>query len=220
MNDLSILVVEDEIELQNQLVEYFELYFKKIYTASNGIEAYESYNINKPSVIFTDINMPKQNGLDFILKIRENDDKTPVVILTAHTDTSYLLSAVELNLVSYLLKPIKMDKLRETIEKILKNIKDNDILNLYDMYTWDKSLKLLFFNNEKVNLSKYELLFLEQLIQKKNITVSYEELHYFIYDDTEFSTDAIRSLVKRLRQKTSKDLIKSSYKEGYKIEIL
>lgn len=220
MNDLSILVVEDEIELQNQLVEYFELYFKKIFTASNGIEAYESYNINKPSVIFTDINMPKQNGLDFIQKIRENDDKTPVVILTAHTDTSYLLSAVELNLVSYLLKPIKMDKLRETIEKILKNIKDNDILNLYDMYTWDKSLKLLFFNNEKVNLSKYELLFLEQLIQKKNITVSYEELHYFIYDDTEFSTDAIRSLVKRLRQKTSKDLIKSSYKEGYKIEIL
>jgi len=220
MNNLSILVVEDEIELQNQLVEYFELYFKKIFTASNGIEAFESYNINKPSIIFTDINMPKQNGLEFIKKIRENDDSTPIVILTAHTDTSYLLTAVELNLVSYLLKPIKMDKLRETIEKILKNIKDNDVINLYDLYSWDKRLRLLFFNNEKVNLSKYELLFLELLIQKKNITVSYEELHYFIYDDTEFSTDAIRSLVKRLRQKTSKDLIKSSYKEGYKIEIL
>ena len=220
MNNLSILVVEDEIELQNQLVEYFELYFKKIFTASNGIEAFESYNANKPSIIFTDINMPKQNGLEFVKKIRENDDTTPVVILTAHTDTEYLLTAVELNLVSYLLKPIKMDKLRETIEKILKNIKDNDVINLYDLYSWDKSLKLLFFNNEKVNLSKYELLFLELLIQKKNITVSYEEIHYFIYDDTEFSTDAIRSLVKRLRQKTSKDLIKSSYKEGYKIEIL
>jgi len=51
--------------------------------------------------------MPKLNGLEFIKRVRVVDTKTPIVILTAHTDTSYLLNAIELNLVSYLLKPIE-----------------------------------------------------------------------------------------------------------------
>lgn len=219
MNNISILIVEDEIELKDQLVEYFEIYFTKVYDAADGLEAYNIYNKYKPNIIFTDINMPKSNGLEFIQKVRAVDKKTPIVILTAHTDTSYLLNAIELNLVSYLLKPIEASKLKETIEKILKNINSNNYIHLADEYSWNKESKLLFFKDTKLNLSNYELLFLECLILNKNTTVSHEVLHNFIYNEAAYSQNAISSLVKRLRQKTSKNIVKSSYKEGYKIEI-
>ena len=219
MNNISILIVEDEIELKDQLVEYFEIYFNKVYEATDGLEAYNIYNKYKPNIIFTDINMPKLNGLEFIKRVRVVDTKTPIVILTAHTDTSYLLNAIELNLVSYLLKPIEASKLKETVEKIMVTLQSDNYINLNDGYTWNTKSKLLYFKKNKLHLSNYELLFLECLISNKNKTVSHEHLHNFIYSEAAYSQNAISSLVKRLRQKTSKNIVKSSYKEGYKIEI-
>ena len=113
MNKISILIVEDELKLLEAYSKYLSLFCDQVFTATNGEEALEKYSKYKPDIILTDINMPKLDGIEFIEEIRKLEKKTKVIILTSHTETKYLLRAIELHLVTYLLKPVKMDKLKE-----------------------------------------------------------------------------------------------------------
>jgi len=218
MNNLTALVADDEPTVLDKLVQYLAIYFDTVYKARDGLEALEIYKDKSPDIILTDINMPKLNGLKLVEQIRKTDKKTKIIMLTAHTDTDYLIKAVELHLVSYLLKPIKIDELKNTITKAIEEIGQNNYIDLTNGYSWDDNSNSLLNKNKKIELSDYESLFIKCLVNKKNQSVSYEELHNYIYDMDDFSKDAISSLVKRIRQKTNKELILSCYRVGYKIE--
>jgi len=218
MNNLNILIVEDEIELRSSYVEYFKLYFKKIYLASNGEDALLLFKNQSIDIIFTDINMPKLDGISFIKQIRSIDTNVHIIIISAYESTDYLIEAIELNLITYLIKPVKIIDFKNTIEKIITKL-DKSCIELNHKYRWNTESLVLYLKNKKINLSNYEILFLDCLIKNKNKTVSHFDLHNYIYDDIEFTKDTLPSLVKRLRAKTSKNFITSSYKEGYKIEM-
>jgi len=225
MKNLSILVAEDDVMLRKALVDYISIFIDNIYQASNGIEAFTMYEKYKPNIIFTDINMPLLNGLDLIDKIRKIDKNIEIIIISAYTDTEYLLRAVELHLASYLVKPIEADKLKDTLLKSInialsKSKSSETIVKLSDNYHWDYKHKQLYLKDKKIKLSNYELLFMECLICSKNSTVSYEAIHRFVYEDKDYSKDSITSLVKRLRHKSSKNIVIASYREGYKIGLL
>lgn len=217
MKNLSLLIAEDESALREQLVESLGLMIDTVYEAKDGEEAYMHYQRYQPDIIVTDLEMPKLNGLELIAKIRAKDRHTQIIILSAHSDTHYLQKAVELNLTCYLIKPIPTGQLRESIIKAMANIKEQQNVVLADNYCWDSKKKLLYYEDKEVKLSHYELLFIERLIASKSQTVSFEDIHNYIYDMQEYSQDAISSLVKRLRKKTTKNIAVSCYKEGYKI---
>ncbi|MGB5792688.1 response regulator transcription factor [Poseidonibacter sp.] len=218
MNEISILIVEDETELLERLVKYVSIFCDTIYQATNGYEALCIHEKYKPSIILTDINMPKLTGIEFIEKIRQTDKNSQIIILSAHTHTQDFLKVIPLNLVSYLVKPIKMEQLKNTIlEAISKLMSKNNVL-LNNGYLWNKENKSLLYKNEVVSLTSYETAFVDCLASKVNQRVSYEEIHNYIYDYNDYSQDAIFTLVKRLRKKTQKDFVKSCFKFGYKIE--
>ncbi len=219
MNNISILVAEDDLELKKQLVEYLEMFFDTIYECENGKVALELYNQHKPNIIITDINMPEINGLKLIETIRIKDKETQIIILSAYTDINYMIHAVELNLVTYLIKPIESDKLKAAILKVIEQLKQEDSIYLNDGYIWKNSTSVLFLNTKQIKLTNYETLFLEALFKKVNKTVAYVDLHYYIYNDAEYSQAAIVSIVKRLKKKIPTGLVQSSYKEGYKIVV-
>lgn len=218
MKEISILIVEDEKNLRERLVKYISIFCEIIYEANNGIEALEIYNEYSPDIILTDINMPKLRGVEFIEEIRKKDQKSQVIILSAHTHTQDFLKIVPLNLVNYLVKPVKMDELKEVIFKAIANISNGFLIELNNGYSWDEEAKILYKQEDKIELTNYESAFLNCLISKINQQVSYEELHYCIYDLEEFSQDALFTLVKRIRKKTKKEFVKSCFKFGYKIE--
>jgi YesN/AraC family two-component response regulator len=213
----SVLIVDDEAVLREQIKESLELYIDNVYEASNGVEAYEVYQSKKPTVILTDIEMPKLNGLGFVEKIREHDQQTKIIILSAYTNVEYFQKAVKLYLVSYLVKPVPSGKLKEAVLEALEGLKPSQMLDLNDGYSWDQKSKTLWHGSREIKLTTYEQLLLECLIKAQGQSVSYEEIHYYVYDVEEFSQNAIASLVKRVRKKSSKDLIASVYKKGYKI---
>ncbi len=220
MNKISILIVEDELKLLEAYTKYIALFCSVIYTAINGEEALATYKKYKPDIVLTDINMPKLDGIHFIEKIRESDNETKIIILSAHTKTDYLLRAVKLNLVSYLVKPIKMDELKKIILQLKDEIYLNKKISLSYGYYWDPVSETLIYKNILVNLTSYEHAFMKRLVSTLNEGVSYEDLHYFIYKHEEYSLGAISSIVKRIRKKTTKELIKSCFKFGYMVERL
>ena len=95
LKSLTILYVEDEALIRQNAVEYLSRYCHIVLEASNGEEGYALYKQHSPDLIISDIKIPKLSGLEFASNIRLEDKKTPIIITTAHTDTEYLLKAVE-----------------------------------------------------------------------------------------------------------------------------
>lgn len=217
--DMNILYAEDEDFIRENVVEALEFMSINVTAVSNGKDAYEEYLKNKPDVIIADIEMPEMTGLELAEKIRQTDNETQIVIATAYTNTEYFLKAVELNLVKYLLKPIHIIELKNTLSLCMKNLKgnnnikyfnDNDYYNLQD--------NRLFVNNFEQKLDYHERLFLQLMLKYPNHVVCYEQIESTIWDEG-MSIAALRTLVKKLRQKLPKDVIENVSKTGYKIVV-
>lgn len=219
---ISILVAEDEEELREYLVEYLQLFFKNVYPAKCGQEAYSIYLDKSPDIILSDINMPNLDGLSMISKIREKDLRTKIIIMSAHSDKEKLLRAVELNLVTYLIKPIKLETLKELLFESVENLKlsSNKVYLGNNMY-WNKAESRLYSNAEHIVLKERESMLMELLCSNIQQAFLNEEIFHHLYakSDKEYSEYAITSLIKRLRSKLPKNIIQNEYGSGYKIRI-
>jgi DNA-binding response OmpR family regulator len=222
----SVLYAEDETNVRENYVMYLQKYFTVIYEASDGQEALDLYKTKTPDVIILDISMPFINGLEVANQIRENDIDTPIIILSAHSHEEKLLKAVKLQLLDYLIKPIKRDELESVINKAKHRIElrkrpdfDNKkVLLLKNNYVWDKNTNILYHKDKIVSLKKSESKLFEFFVEKFNQIVEPEEIHSYIHDyndDIKYNYTSIRNLISGLRKKLPKDMIENIYGKGY-----
>ena len=219
--NIKILYVEDDEIARENGIEYLENYFELIYDASDAIKALQLYEKYKPDIIITDIQMPKLNGLEFVKRIRQKDKKTQVIIITAFSDKDYLLKAIELGLVKYLVKPVREKEFEEALFLCINALEkdETNIIQLDEITFFDTFNKNLISNNEIVKLRVKELVFLELLIKNKNRYVSYEEIENYVWYDSVMTKDALKTLVKNIKTKIPKDLILNLTNSGYKIDV-
>jgi len=217
----SLLYVEDDTFIRQNAVEFLEDRFEKIYEAGSGKSGLEIFLQYKPDIIITDISMPHMNGLAFCREIRKSDQQTPIIITTAFTDTAYLLEAVELGLIKYLVKPIEEDTLCEALELCFAQLKKvyNHIVRLSPIHVYDILNHTLFKNDDVVKLTSREAKLLALLVKYHMRIVTYSEIENSIYFDKGMSEDALKSLVRNLRHKISKEVIENHSKIGYKIKL-
>ena len=217
----SLLYVEDEVLIRKAAVSFLEDQFSEIYEASDGVEAYLLYKQKHPDIIITDIQMPRMNGLQFCEKIRKEDDRTPVIILTAYSHKEYLLKATELNLVKYLIKPIQENALLEAISRAIEKIDtgSKSVIDVGDGYFYDGFNHLLTNGTDVMHLPALQSKLLAILIQNKGRVVSYQQLENEIYEDSAMSKDAIRSLVRDIRKVSYKGIIENISKVGYRVNL-
>jgi two-component system, OmpR family, response regulator VanR len=221
----KILFVEDEQAIRENYITYLKMFFSEVYEAEDGEKAYELYKLKKPDIMIIDINIPKLNGLELLEKIRDNDYSTKAIILTAHTDKSFLLKAVELKLTKYLVKPVTRKDLKEalalTIDELLKfNVTAIQKIDLSDEYSWDFGLKELKHHNIIVELTSKEKILLELLFSHKNRVFTYDEISDYVwgYNDS-ITLNGLKNIVKRLRKKLPENTILNIFNEGYKINL-
>ena len=219
--NIKILYIEDDEIARENGLEYLENFFENIYEASDAIIALQLYEKHKPDIIITDIQMPKLNGLEFVKRIRQKDKKTQVIIITAFSDKDYLLKAIELGLVKYLVKPVREKEFEEALFLCINALEkdETNIIQLDEITFFDTFNKNLISSNEMVKLRAKELNFLELLIKNKNRYVSYEEIENYVWNDSVMTKDALKTLVKNIKTKIPKDLILNLTNSGYKIAI-
>ena len=221
LKNLSVLYVEDEEHVRRNAVEYLERLCKNVYEAQDGKEALDVWKDHHPDIIVTDINMPRLDGIAMARYIREHDTKTQIIIATAHTDTDYLLSAVELQLVKYLVKPVTKEKLIGALEQSVKMIEDKSkfALPLSEECRYDAFAKLIVCKDKEIKLTKNELLFIDLLARHHSRVVAYQEIENAIWPYEGMSQDAIRSLVRGVRKKVPDGVIENVSGIGYKIRL-
>ncbi|RXJ83480.1 response regulator transcription factor [Arcobacter cloacae] len=219
--NIKILYVEDDEIARENGVEFLENFFEQIYAANDAIVALQLYEKYQPDIIITDIQMPKLNGLEFVKRIRQKDKKTQIIIITAFCDKEYLLKAIELQLVKYLVKPVKEKEFEEALFLCVNSLQEDNsnIVKLDENSYFDTFNKNLVIKDEIIKLRAKEILFLELLIKNKNRYVSYEEIENYVWVDSVMTKDALKTLVKNLKTKIPKDLIMNLTNSGYKIDV-
>ncbi len=218
LKDLTILYAEDEDGIRKNISNSLGYYVKEVIEASNGEEAYNLYCETNPDIILSDIHMPILNGIEFVKKVRETNRDIPIVMITAYTDKKYLLEAVELHMEKYIIKPIELDSLLESLEKCVfcLGLNKKVYLEIDEKYSFDYDKKELRYEEEVINLNKKELMFFEVLISNQNRITTYEELQTKVWQDDIMTDSALRSLVRNLRKKLPTDIILNLSGIGYR----
>lgn len=220
--NIKILCVENDKSIRQNQVDYLKFFFNTILEASDGEEALCIVEKEKPQLIITDIEMTDMNGLELIRHIREFNKKIKIIILSAFSHKNYLLEAIELGLVKYLIKPIDHETLYPILLQCSEKIyeEDNILIKLSEDCFFDgKSLNIKYHDKNYV-LSKYEADFLMLLYQNKPNVVTYDQIQFHVWVNNIMSDSSLRTLVKSLRKKLPKDMIVNLSKVGYKIDCL
>ncbi|WP_331774936.1 response regulator transcription factor [Sulfurospirillum sp. 1612] len=220
LKTITLLYAEDEDNIRENIVSTLRYYVKEVIEAKDGKEAWRLYTEKKPDIIMSDILMPLMSGLELVEKIRKIDHDTPIVLITAHTEKHYLLSAVTLHLEQYLVKPVTLPDIMAALATCVKKISLHHAMR-YDLpkeYSYDIDHKLLSYNGKAIKMNKKEISFFELLLCNTQRVVTYEELQEFVWGDSVMTDNALRSVVASLRKKLPKDIIVNLSGIGYKLE--
>ncbi len=114
----KILVVDDEEGMREFLTYMLEGESYKVSTASNGLEALEKLHQEEFALVLADIKMPGIDGLEMLRRIKEIDEQTVVIIMTAYASLDTAIKAIKFDAEDYLVKPFPdTDKVLAIIEK-------------------------------------------------------------------------------------------------------
>lgn len=124
----KVIIAEDEMFVRlgiKMSVEWEKLGFSVLADVSNGQQALEVYEMEKPDVIITDIKMPVMDGLSLIRKIREKDERTRFIILSCLEEFQIVREAISLGVTDYVLK---LTMTKEDMEDVLEKTKKELII--------------------------------------------------------------------------------------------
>ncbi|MCG3672073.1 response regulator transcription factor [Aliarcobacter butzleri] len=217
MKSLKILIVEDEIKLANLIKASIKELFFKVNIAKDGIEGLKKFQSFKPDIIISDITMPNLDGLEMCQRIRE-ESNIPIVILSAYSQKEKLLKAIDLGINKYFIKPFDIEEFLEYLKNLSKNIKKIKTYKLKDNFVFDNNSVCLYKDEILINLTKREREFLNILIKNKNSLVKKEDIKTLLWNE-DVSDERLRTFIKRLRLKTSKDLVENVSSQGYLISV-
>ena len=218
--NITILYVEENTFIREEAVEYLSLLYTNVLEANNGKKALEIYASSKPDIIITDIEMPIINGLQMVKSIRRNDKTTPIIIVTELVNPEYLLEAVELRLVKYIIKPLtnhKLDIALSLAHECLNENSKNCMVRLSFHIYYDKLNGTLIIDNNIVQLTHNELRLFSLLLNHSNSIVAYSEIKNKIWNYEENYRDSLRSLVRSLRSKLRDIMLQNVSGLGYRM---
>ena len=148
--NLTILYVEDDVGLQYQTEKLFNILFKKVVTANNGLDALNIYKKEPFDIVITDIKMPLMDGVTLTSEIKKIDADQAVIVASAYNDTEYLLDFINLNIKQFIQKPIDMKNMLHIIYDVSKNIVNEMLVENYRKEV-EKNNIILKEKNEELN---------------------------------------------------------------------
>ena len=219
LKNKTILLVEDEKVIRENIASMLKFFFKEVYVAIDGYDGLDKYENYLPDIIMTDLKMPNMSGFELIKELEKRASKSYTIIVSAHTDTELLIEAINKGVHRYLIKPITEDELFEAFnayfEKIDKILPQS--VQLETNMHFDLNKNQIILEGEEFHLNKKETLLMKLLCSDINKIFSYEEIEYQVWGSDSMSLSAIRSVVRDLRKKIGQDYIINISGLGYRL---
>jgi len=126
VNNYNVLIVEDDLLISEQLQRILKKLFKNLYIAVDGNDGFNKYIENNIDIVISDIKMPKVDGFKMLKMIRNINNNVPIIFLSAYNESEYFIESIKLGIDGYLLKPIEINQLIDSIYKATTKIKLQD----------------------------------------------------------------------------------------------
>lgn len=218
--ELIILVVEDEVKARESMINILSERFSKVIGAQNGDEGLKKFKKFKPDLVITDIAMPIMDGLDMAREIKEISDDVPIVVLSAYSEKERLLRSIDIGIDKYLIKPVDIEELFKVLDYLIgEKIEANMLVKISEEYQFNKTKRTLIYSGEEIVLTKKELAFISLLLKQPGVLVLHEDIKKNVWIGEHVSDTAVRTFIKRVRDKVGEDFIKNVPSLGYKINI-
>ncbi len=122
LKTITVLYVEDDDIVREQTYSVMNKIFKKTFVGCDGVEGLKFFNEYKDQIdiVVSDINMPNMNGLEMIEKINTIKSQIPTIVTTAHTESKYLMNAMDINVDKYMPKPLQIKELTVSIVDLVQ----------------------------------------------------------------------------------------------------
>ena len=220
LKEKTILLVEDEIIIRNNIASMLKFFFKEVYIAIDGYDALDKYEQNLPDIVMTDLKMPNMNGLELVEELKMRFSKAYIIIVSAHTDTDLLIDSIHNGVDRYIIKPVIEDELFKAFLSYLEKIDKEEpkIIELSKSINIDLDKHLVINKDKKIHLNNKEYELLKLLCVDMDKTITYEEIEYQIWGSTSMSLSALRSVVRDLRKKISSEYILNVSGIGYRLK--
>ena len=207
----SVLLVEDEWQLAQIVQDSLEMRGFRMFCAKDGREGLRLYNEHKPDVIVLDIMMPNMDGFTFTSEIRKVDKQTPIIFLTAKSQTADLVKGFELGGNDYLKKPFSMDELIVRIRSLLSRFQpaapapeENTVV--IGQYSFNYTKQTLTRNNISEFLSHREAEVLWRLCKHRNQVMERKPILLDLWgDDNFFNARSMDVFITKLRRYLKED---------------
>ncbi|RAJ01496.1 DNA-binding response OmpR family regulator [Chitinophaga skermanii] len=204
----KVLLVEDEFTLGQIVKDSLETRGFTMFYAKDGQEGLKMYQEHKPDVIVLDIMMPNLDGFTLTTEIRKTDKNTPIIFLTAKSQTADVVKGFELGGNDYLKKPFSMDELIVRIKSLLNRFgqqkpaleQDENTIHI-GQYAFNFNRQTLTRHNVIEFLSHREAEILRRLAQNPNDVVERKPILIDLWgDDTFFNARSMDVFITKLRR--------------------
>ena len=223
---MRVLIIEDEARLAGFVQQGLVQAGHVADVAATGPEGLEQAATTPYDAVLLDLMLPGQNGLDVLRNLREFGIQTPVIILSALTDTRHVVSGLEAGAVDYLRKPFAFDELLARLHIIGRKTAGPagaDALHLADLVL-DPLGRVVTRAGRPLSLTNREFAVLELLLRNAGRVVSKTRLAEKVWDvDYDMGSNVIEVHVSQLRRKLDRDfapapaLLETVIRQGYRL---
>lgn len=216
----SILVMEDDVNIQELIVEFLKAEGYDVDYASDGLEGIQLFKKKEYNLVLLDIMMPNLDGYSVCKMIRQTSN-VPIIFLTALNEESNQLKGFELECDDYITKPFSFNLLIQRVKAVLRRGRINissDLL-IFEKLKLDLNTYSVQIDDQNIELTLKEFNILKMLIEKYPQVVTRENLldsiwGYDYYGDTRI----VDAHIKNLRKKIILPYIKTVKGIGYTLE--
>jgi len=189
LNNFNLLYLEDDRSLLTHTKDILDDFMNNVFAVNRSKEALEIIEKEKIDIFISDILLEDENGIDFLKQLKnEKKFDIPTILITAHTDTKYLLDAIKLKVENYIVKPINIKELLNTIHDIVFPIiqaqeiqKNSNVIKMISAVTDGKQVDVIKYivshlNNESIFMASYSDIMNEISISKPTLIKLFKEL--------------------------------------------
>jgi DNA-binding response OmpR family regulator len=221
---VKILVVEDDITVSKLVRDWLALENHKSEVVSDGAEAMEMLKVYSFDLIILDWELPNYSGIEILKSFRSRGGATPILLLTGKNSVIEKETGLDAGADDYLTKPFQGRELTARIRALLRRPEDHFVgIIQVGPLKLDRANHRVTRDEEEITLLPKEFSLLAFLMQNENRVFAPEALLNRVWDsDSQATSEALTSCIKRLRRKIDKDgqpsIIRTVHGVGYKLE--
>lgn len=218
---MKILLLEDDYAYKESIQDSLEEMGYVVDAFDDGQKALDALFENQYHLALLDIRVPHIDGYEILKQIRKAKLDLPIIFITSLTDINNLSLGYELGCNDYIRKPFSLKELQYRVSQTINSYHLRTTLEnikLSHGFTYRLSDHSLWFEEMQIPLSAFESKLLFLLVKNRGNFISTELIHEYVWDGKTVGDNDIRMLIKKLRDKTDKDLIITAKGIGYKIE--